>query len=203
MDLTQKDNIEKARKLFLNKQYSEAAKYFNDEGMLYEYACCLLFQNKLEKAVKILNSINSSSPEVLWAKFLTGVLCKNTKVIPTVFQIRNFLEVDLGLFLDNRLFEYAGELIQASDYLASINPEAYKYYARCLLSRGCYDIAFEFVKLSKKLIYNDPEIHFIEGQCWLAFGEKNKAIKCFKTNLKVCEGYYPALAALKELCNKM
>lgn len=201
--MTQKGNKEKARKLFLDRQYKEAAKYFKDEGMLYEYACCLLLQNKLGESVQVLNSLDSSSPEILWAKFLTGVLQNETKIIPSALEIRNFLEVDLGLFLDNKLYEFAGELIHASDYLVSINPETYKYYARCLLSRGYIDLAFEFVKLSKKILYNDPEIHFIEGQCYLAFGEKNKAIKSFNTNLKVCEGYYPAITALKELCNEM
>jgi len=181
-----------ARKYFDEKAYDEAYELFCELNMSYEQGLCKLLSDKLPEAYKIWSSVELPAIDIKWALVVYDLIRLKYNNLPSYFQVRAFLEVYLNLFIENKLFTYAENLISAQNILAKSNPEAYKFIARVLYSHGYFDILPDFIALSKQLCYLDPEIHFIEAQMFYGTGEYKKAIEALDDTLKIVPEYFPA-----------
>ena len=190
-----------ARVYLEEKAYKSAAKIYNELGMIYEYGRCELLQGNLENARELWLSIKEDSPPVLWGKSLLEFINLYVIHIPTFFQIRAFLEVDMDALLKANLITYCENIANGAHLFAQNNPESYKFIGRVFVNNKYFELAELFLKKAKDVCYVDPEVHFLLAKCSLHKNDLNSAIKSLKTSMEKGYGYYPAKKLLKEITN--
>ena len=124
-----------------------------------EHAYLLILNEDLDSAKFLFKTIDS--PRGLWGEVLVSVLQGFIDKYPTYFQIRNFYEIDLDFLLKNEKIHYVEQLLGALDVFSSINQEVYKYAARVMYENKLYSAALRYMNKSKKIYYNDAELHFM------------------------------------------
>ena len=160
-----------------------------------EHAYLAILNEDLDSAKKVFEMIDS--PRANWGIVLTGILNGYLTQKPTFFLIRNFFEIDLDFLLKNRKIEYVEQLLGALELFSSINQESYKFAARVMYENKLHSAALKYMEESKKIYYNDPELHFMLAKYFLDFNQYNKANFYIDECLKMLPSYYPA-QVLKE-----
>ena len=155
-----------------------------------EHAYLAILDDDLESAKKIFE--NNDSPRAVWGKILVSVLQGFMTEYPTYFQIRNFLEIDLDFLLKNNKIGYVEQFLGASDIFANINQETYKFLARVMINNKLNTAAVKYMDKSKKLYYNDPELHFMYAKFYMDNGRYNDAYFYINECLRLLPDYYPA-----------
>ena len=200
-----KNTTDSAQKAYLARIYTKennyelAGKIYKSIGYLYEYGRCLLLQGKAEKAKILWNSLEPASPAILWGQSLIEFIEMYFVHIPTFFQIRSFLEMDLDAMLNAGQIRYAENIINGADLFARANTESYKFIARVLVNNNYHKLAEVFLEKAKDICYVDPEVHFLCAKCSLFYNDKTAAIKSLKTAIDEGFGYYPAKKLLDEI----
>lgn len=195
------DKIANAFNLFYEKHYDDAFKEFLLLEMFYEAGYCKFIQGDIENAKLFWKKVDVNSPALKWGESIIR-LCN--LMIPeklTFFQIRNFLERDLQLLIENNQLSLVENIISSADILAEFNPETYKFIGRVLMNNGYFDIAYEFLLKSKAICYKDCENHFLLAQFYLAKGNNKTAIKILKNSIAINSGYFPAKKLLSQVMN--
>ena len=194
------DELDILARIFIEeKDYLSAANIYDKTGMRYEYGRCLLLSGNLEETRHIWRSIKEDTPATLWGKSLLEFINLYVVNIPSFFQIRAFLEVDLDALLCANLITYCENIANGAHLFAQNNPESYKFIGRVFVNNKYFELAELFLKKAKDVCYIDPEVHFLLAKCYL----HKKDIKHAKDALKICldkgYGYYPAKKLLKEI----
>ena len=83
------------------------------------------------------------------------------------------------------------------EFLSNINQETYKYVARVMYENKFYDAAFNYMEKSKKLFYQDPELHFMFAKYYTDNKLYDKALQHINECLNIVPGYFPALELKK------
>ena len=126
-----KDPLERyclARVYMKENDYKNAGEIYRSLGKLYEYGRCLLFQGKLEKTRALWTSLAPDTPAVLWGCSLLEFIDMYVVHLPTFFQIRSFLEMDLDALLTAGQIKFAENIINGADLFAKTNTESYKFF---------------------------------------------------------------------------
>lgn len=165
--------------------------FFKENGNILEYGYCLILEGQLDKAEQVLRTIDSIRAD--WAVKLIPFMKGHVENLPTYFQIRNFLEIDINLLLLAKQTDSISYILGGADILYSVNCETYKYIARVMMNNGFYDIAKNYLKEARSNTYNDPELHFMYCQYYIKNGEFDKALQSIQECLKVLPEYYPAI----------
>ena len=190
-----------ARIYIEEKDYAKAAQIYNDLGMLYKFGRCRLLCGDLDSTKKIWNSIKDDTPAVLWGRSLLEFINLYVIKVPTFFQIRAFLEVDMDALLKANLITYCENIANGAHLFAQNNPESYKFIGRVFVNNKYFELAELLLKKAKDVCYVDPEVHFLLAKCSLHKNDLNSAIKSLKTSMEKGYGYYPAKKLLKEITN--
>ena len=196
------DNTEKyylARVFLEEKNYNEAAKLFKSLDLRYEYGRCKLLCGSVEEASQIWKSIEDDTPATLWGKSLLEFINLYVINIPTFFQIRAFLEVDLDAVLKAGLITYAENIANGAHLFARNNQESYKFIGRVFVNNNYHDLAELFLNKAKDICYIDPEVHFMLAKCYLKNNNVKKAKEALEVSIDKGFGYFPA----KRLLNKL
>lgn len=156
-----------------------------------EHAYLAILNDDLEAAGLILKEIDS--PRAKWARILVCILNGFLKELPTYFEIRNFLEIDLDFLLKNEKLEYVEQLLGALEILSAINQEVYKYAARVMYVNKLYSASLKYMEKSKKIYYNDAELHFLFAKYYLRVNDCKEALYYIDECLKLIPDYFPAL----------
>lgn len=165
--------------------------FFKENGNILEYGYCLILEGQLDKAEQVLRTIDSIRAD--WAVKLIPFMKGHVEILPTYFQIRNFLEIDINLLLLAKQTDSISYILGGADILYSVNCETYKYIARVMMNNGFYDIAKNYLKEARSNTYNDPELHFMCCQYYIKNGEFDKALQSIQECLNVLPEYYPAI----------
>ena len=165
--------------------------FFKENGNILEYGYCLILEGQLNEAEQILKTIDSIRAD--WAVKLIPFMRGHVEILPTYFQIRNFLEIDINLLLLAKQTDSISYILGGADILYSVNCETYKYIARVMMNNGFYDIAKNNLKEARSNTYNDPELHFMYCQYYIKNGEFDKALQSIQECLKILPEYYPAI----------
>ena len=160
-----------------------------------EHGYLAILDDDLDVAYKIFSELDSS--RALWGKVLINILIGYLPEFPTYFQIRNFFEIDLDFLLKNKKISYVEQMLGALDVLYSINQEIYKYTARVMYVNKLYSAALKYMNKSKKVFYNDAELHFMFAKYYLHVHDYENALFYTQECLKLIPEYYPAII-LKE-----
>ncbi len=155
-----------------------------------EHGYLLVLNDDLRSAETLFNLIDS--PRARWAEVLISVLKGFLHKYPTYFQIRNFYEIDLDFLLKNEKIHYVEQLLGALEIFSSINQEVYKYAARVMYENKLYSAALKYMNKSKKIYYNDAELHFMLAKYYLRVNDFDNADFYVKECLNLIPGYYPA-----------
>ena len=195
-------DIDFAKFCFDNKHYDKAKEIFLNNDMLYEAGFSALLAGNLNSARLIWKEVKDPCLATGWGLIILDVIeNKPFTKSPGYFQTRAFYEVYLNLFIENKLYDWADNMIDAYKFFTRSNSEVPKFIARILAFWGYSSLVHEFAEISKKICYFDPEIHFIEAEMYLAEEKYNQAYDAVKETLKVSPGYFPA-AKMKEMIEK-
>lgn len=193
------NDIDFAKFCFENKHYEKAKEIFLDNNMLYEAGFSALLSGNIKSAKLIWNEIKDPCSAAGWGLIILDIIeGKQYTKKPKYFQTRAFLEVYLNLFLENGLYNWADNIINAYKFFTEANGEAPKFIARVLSSKGYFKLVHEFAQIAKRVCYYDPEIHYIEAETYLLEGEYKMAYDAVCETLKIAPKYFPALK-LKEM----
>src|SRR5574344_1946533 len=197
------DNYQMAKTEFLSGNFVSSKDFFIQNGYILESGYCELLSQNLDEAVSVFNKIRFSDLRADWALKIIQFIKNEVEEVPSYFQIRNFLEIDLNLFINAQLKEYVESVINGADLFFSVNPESYKFIARVMVNNGYYGIAFYYLKKAKENFYNDPELHLMLAGCFLRAGEASLAKKSANNCLLIMPNYFPAKIFLDKLKNNV
>lgn len=181
------------------KDYTKASEIYRNIGMHFEYGRCELLNGNLENAKKIWQNIKEDSSPLLWSKSLLEFINLYVVHVPTFFQIRAFLEVDLDALLKAGHITYCENIVNGAHLFAQNNQESYKFIGRVFVNNSYFDLAELFLKRAKDICYVDPEVHFLLAKCHINNNDINEAQKALKTSIEKGYGYYPAKKLLETI----
>ena len=147
--------IEYLARIYQKEQnYKKAAEIYKNLGKLYEYGRCELLQGNLENTKQIWSQIKEESPATLWGKSLLEFINLYVIHVPTFFQIRAFLEVDLDALLKSKLITYCENIVNGAHLFMQNNQESYKFIGRVFVSMISIFLTFPTsLSLSLKIIF--------------------------------------------------
>lgn len=190
----------------LNGQLKEAKNFFAKNGYTIEYAYCKLLEDDLKGAKQLFLKAKDFDNRALWGYKLATILQKkftteeiNYDEMPTFFQLRNFLEVDLNLLMTYNKGLYVEILCAYADVFASINAESYKFFCRVFHFNHFDQFANFYAEKAKDFFYNDPELHYHIALMNYSAGNKDGAKKYCLSCLHILDEYFPAIKMLNQL----
>ena len=183
-------NYDLAKKRLEAAQTKDCEDYFKLNGYNLEYGYCLLLDGKLSEAESVLRKVDSVRAD--WVVKLIPFMRGYVEVLPTYFQIRNFLEIDINLLLMARQNDAVAYILGGADLFYSVNCEAYKYIARVMMNNGYFETAKTYLDKARDNTYNDPELHFMFCQYYIHIQDFEKALSSIEECLKILPEYYPA-----------
>ena len=192
-------NSEEAKNCLTEIKIKECLPFFKANGMLLEEGYCELLSDKLNDAKRTFTIIRDKDLRADWAYLLIQFMKNYIQFFPSYLQIRNFLEIDIGLLIKAGLNEYVENVINSADIFFQINQESYKFIARALINYDYWEVAKIFLNKGVERCYNDPELHFIYGNYHLKHNNRLLALHEFETSLEVLPDYFPAKKMIKEL----
>lgn len=185
------DSYRDAKNRFLSGDFS-AEIFFEQNNCVLEYAYCKLLSGDIEAAKSEFVKIERIDFRADWGKKLIQFIEGYVSNVPSYFQIRNFLEIDLNLLIKTGKAEFVENIINGADLFYSINPESYKFISRVMLYNDFIEIALYYLNKAKEKFYYDPEMHFMLANCYVKKGEISLAKEAVKNCLTILPEYFPA-----------
>lgn len=188
-----------AELLFSLGDYAQSALIYKNLGDVYREGYSYLHIGDIEKAKQIWDDFENNSSALTWGKILIAVLNNNWDTYPSYLQIRNYFEIDFGLFLKNKKYNFIHKLVDSLPFFVQINPEVYKFIGASFLNNGYPINSVNFLKQWKNMQYDDPEVHYLLARNYFALNLNENAIKSAQNCLKVAPLYFPARKILQIL----
>jgi len=192
------DSYKEAKEKFLSGDYS-CSDFFLQNDLILEYAYCKLLSGEAQTAKTEFAKISNNDFRANWGEKLIQFIEGYVANVPSYFQIRNFLEIDLNLLLQAKQPEYIENVINGADIFYSINPESYKFISRVMLNNDFVDVSLYYLKKAKDKFYYDPEMHYLLANCYIRKDEILLAKASLKTCLEILPGYFPARNLLQNI----
>lgn len=185
-------DYEKAKEMLLTSDIDGCQRFFAENGYLLELGYSYLLQENLENAKKIFSTIEVEDKRAHWGLFLTNLFNDTFKEYPTYFELRNFLEIDLNIFINTYKGNFVEKLISYADFFVTINPEVYKYLGRVFINNNFYQYGMFFLNRAKDYFYNDPELHYILAEYYYKQNDYTQSQKAINVCLDILPDYFPA-----------
>ena len=202
MTINMLDNYDKAKnKLLTFALDDECQSFFEKNNFTLELAYCNLLTGSVQQAEELFKQLVGTDPRAHWGTVLTGILLKKLTPYPTYFELRNFFEIDLNLLINYQKGEFVEELIRYADLFSSVNQETFKYLGRVFWNNELYSYGKFFLEQAKNYLFQDPELHVLLANVYLAEGRNDKALKSVETCLKILPEYFPAIDLKRKLTN--
>lgn len=173
--------------------------FFENNGNLCEAAYCYMLEDNLAKSIELFARTAEKDIRAKWGLFLCGLVQGKINNYPTYFQLRNFLEIDINIFLTYFKGEYIENILKYADWLCTINPEVHKYIGRVLLNNGYENEGIYFLKRGEDFFYSDPELHYLFAEYYFNKKEIENTIKYIGKCLGVLPEYFPAINLQRKL----
>jgi len=188
-----------AKENFLASRFDGCQKFFVENGCILELAYYEILAENLQEAKKLFELVKDKDIRAQWGVYLVSMLEINVTTYPSYFELRNFLEIDLNILIQNCKGQYVQNILGYADFMSKINPEVYKFIGRVFYKNGFQKEGMVLFERAKDTFYNDPELHFLIATAYLDAGDKTKALHYAKTCQKVLPDYYPAVTLEKQL----
>ncbi len=197
-------NYIKAKEKMLTASSDDCQHFFEENNYILELAYWKLLHEKPDESKMLFNTLVDADIRAGWGSFISGLVQGDVNSYPTYFQIRNFLEIDLNLFLQYYLGEYVENVVKYADWFCTINPEVYKFIGRVFMKNDYDEYALLFLNRAKDCFFLDPELHYLLAEYYSGKGDLVQANQALHNCLSVLPQYYPALALQRKLklnCN--
>lgn len=182
---------QEAKEKFLSGDFTSEV-FFEQNDLILEEGYCKLFSGDVTSAQKLFLKVSKFDFRADWALKLIQFINCYVSSVPSYFQIRNFLEIDLNLLLKFGQPQFVENIINGADIFYSINPESYKFIARVMLNNDFTEVALFYLNKAKEKFYNDPEMHYMLANCYLKENNINSAKESLDSCLGILPGYLPA-----------
>lgn len=192
------DSYLEAKNRFLSGDFS-VKDFFEQNGFVLEYGYCKLMLGDDQGAKDEFSKIAEQDFRADWGQKTIQFIRGNVLNIPSYFQIRNFLEIDLNLLIKAGQAQFVENIINGADLFYSINPESYKFISRVMLYNDFADIALYYLQKAKEKFYYDPEMHLMLANCYLRQENTSLARESIKNCLDILPEYFPAKRLLAKL----
>lgn len=179
-----------ALELLLAGDYTAALENLEKEMYPLEYAYAEFLAGEFDLANELLSGVDSIRAN--WLRDLILLMKKQRMENVTYFQIRNFLELDIDLFIRAQKINYLEKLLAYSEVLTEINKECYKFIGRILYNNNLRSLAKVYLDKYKDVVYYDPELHFIYAKYYLEGRDYKMALASINQCLQVLPEYFPA-----------
>ncbi|WP_373532139.1 hypothetical protein [Vampirovibrio sp.] len=179
-------------------QYSEAAKLYQQLGDHYQVGYCAMLQGKTQPMQQAWGKMLAVRQNH-WCIALYGLIHRQLRSYPTIFQIRNHMESDLANLIAAQQTDYLESFLSHVDLLTQINLETPKFAGRALMNAGWLNRAGKYLLQGQKTLPNDPEIYFHLGQYSAALDHIKEARLMLKQCLMISPTYRPASELLASL----
>lgn len=173
--------------------------FFAENSCTLELAYWKLLHNLPQEAALLFERIADDDIRASWGLFISGLVQGKVNHYPTYFQLRNFLEIDLNLFLQYYLGEYVENITKYADWLYTINPEVHKFIGRAFMKNDYEEYALYFLNRAKNYFFHDPELHYLLAEFYIEKQDIAEAEQAIKNCLTILPKYYPALAMQRKL----
>ena len=187
-----------AKNKFLSGDFS-GEEFFKQNDFALEYAYCRLLLGDAESAKAYFIKTSTNDFRADWGRKLVQFIQGYVSNVPSYFQIRNFLEIDLNLLIKAGQAQFVENIINGADLFYSINPESYKFIARVMLYNDFVEIALYYLQKAKDKFYYDPEMHFMLANCYAKQGDVLRAKESIRNCLGILPAYFPAKKLLDTL----
>ena len=134
-----------------------------------------------------------------WGLFLLQMIDEKISIAPTYFEVRNFLEIDLDIFITYCKGDIVQQIVKFADYMAFYNLECYKFIGRAFWAHNIMPASSFFLDKAKDNLYNDPELHYLLAYIHYT----NKDIKKCKKEIDICLSILPHYAPALMLARKI
>lgn len=188
-----------AKEKFLSGDIASAELFFKKNSCFVELAYCKMLSGDLTAAKDIFSRNKQKDLRADWGEKLIQFIEGYVVNIPTYFQIRNFLEIDLNFLIKAGRADYVESIINGADIFYSSNPESYKFIARVMYNNDFIDLAIYYLDKAVENFYYDPEMHLIFANCYLKKGNKQKAKQSINNCLAILPEYVPAQKLLSQI----
>lgn len=179
------------------KDYFEKNKYYTQAGY------CYIILDKLKEAQDCFNLVKDYDTRAKWGLFILQLINDNIHSSPTYFQLRNFLEIDLGIFILYCKEKYVEKIIKYADFMAFYNPECYKFIGRAFWANKFMPAAMFFLRRAKDKFYQDPELHYLLAYIYYSENDIPQCKKSIKTCLEILPEYNPAKKLEQIITNQL
>lgn len=192
------ESYKDAKDKFLSGDFS-VEKIFQQNEYFLECGYCRLLLGDANGAKSAFTKVSNQDFRADWGEKLIQFIQGYVTHVPSYFQIRNFLEIDLNLLIKAGQPDFVESIINGADLFYSINPESYKFISRVMFFNDFADVALYYLNKAKDKFYYDPEMHFMMANCYLKKGEKHLARESLKNCLTILPEYFPARKLLIKL----
>lgn len=192
---------EQVKNDFLTGKFKDCKTYFEKNKYYVEAGYCYLILDKFDKAKNCFEKQQYTDPRAHWGLLLLQMISGQITTVPTYFEVRNFLEIDLDIFFTYKKVYIIERIIAYCDFLAVYNLECYKFIGRAFWSHNYIPAGMFFLQKAKDKLYTDPELHYLLAYIYY-YNEKdiNKCNKELETCLNLLPQYAPA-NKLKKILN--
>ena len=198
LSLYENDCEERAKVLLLCGEYKESASIYLKLGMLFEAGYCYLLNGELDKAEAVWDNLGEENSWLIWGRILIKTLRGQLDEYPTYLQLRNFLEVEMSIFIEHKRYDFIERILKSLDTFLDVNLECYKYVGRVFLNYGHPEKALVYFLKFKEISANDPEIQYLLAKNYMALDMPSRAEAAIQKCLQENPNYYPAKAFFEE-----
>lgn len=184
-------------------RFNEASGYFKQVDDAYMSGYCQLLMGEFQNIQGYWQPLLKSRINH-WCIALFGLVTMQLNHYPTMFQVRNHLESDIGNLLAAGRDDMLKNLLSYVDLLTQVNLETPKFMGRALINNiddtsDWLDEAGALLLKGQKTLPNDPEVYYHLGQYRLMKKQKEAAILVLNQCLMMNKDYTPA----KDLLHKV
>ena len=179
-------------------EYQKAAEIYRQTGRKYPAGFCELLAGNEEAARMLWESAPDSSP-CRWGKCVLDFIKLRKGPVPTYLQIRNYLETDLGYFIQANKLTYAENLMKNDTVFISVNLESYKLIGRVLLNFGFMNLAKKYFIKSLGVVPDDSESYYYLGQYYYKIGAYGDSKSAIEKSLAYNQNHTPSRKLLGKL----
>jgi tetratricopeptide (TPR) repeat protein len=179
------------------KRYPEAADLFRHIGRLYQAGYCMLLAGEPNDVIPDWRPLADAHPGH-WVHSLYGMLTRNLQVPPKLTQLRAYLELDIGNWVEAGRLDYVEHTCAYIEFLSTINVETPKFIAKGLIYHDLLPQAAQLCQLALRLIPYDPEVYFLIAEIERLSGDADAARFFYQQTLRLYPQYQAAQARLEQ-----
>ncbi len=177
----------------------DCQQFFVKNGCVFEDAYLHFLAGDFSYAKKQFEIMEDVNIRAHWSLFEISLIEGEVEKYPSYFELRNFLEIDLNIFITYCLGTYVENIVRYADFMYTINPEVHKFIGRVLYNNNLKEQGMFFLKRAKNYFYHDPELHYLLAYIYNENGDIENAQKALEACLNVLPNYFPARDLLEKL----